>query len=375
MGGPCNPRIRYPQCSRGTLVPRNREFTTTVKSAKRLRRPPDAPPQKRFPGEASWQWHVQLRIERIISPLRIGVLAITDVAWWLSSHPANSAPNVARLLIIAASVYAAADVIIIYRFAHVAAKRPWLSTVLDALFITSWIFATGGANSAFLGLAVVGAVSTPLRNPPVISLSMSAVYAVAVVMLAGISHWYDALYVLIVGWGLTIWTAVTYRDRRNSLRDDLTGSFSREYANFRLTDVYEQDAFPIAVAVIDLDGFKKINDTYGHPAGDAVLVQAVRAISAAIRQGDLLARSGGDEFLLILPRTNAQAANTVAERVRAGIELTRFRHRRDLPPVRLTASIGLAVAEDANTDRQTLINRADEWLYAAKESGRNRVSM
>ena len=338
------------------------------------RRKPAARPQKRFPGEASWHWHVQLAIERIIAPLRIGVLAITYVAWLLSSHPAVAVPALARVLIIVAILYALADMLLLYRAPHVVSKRPWVPTVVDLVFIVLWIYATGGAQSQFIGLAIVGAVAAPLRNSPRFSLAACAIYVVAVFLTTGAAHWFEALYVLTVGWGLTVWAAVTYRDRRNSLRDDLTGSFSREYANFRLTDVYEQEAFPLAVAVIDLDGFKQINDTFGHPAGDAVLVQTVRAISAAIRQGDLVARSGGDEFLLILPRTNLEAACAIAERVRSGIELTRFVHRRDLAPVRLTASIGVAVALDAHTDRSDLIDRADELLYVAKESGRNRVA-
>ena len=330
--------------------------------------------QKRFPGEASWQWHVQLKIERIISPLRIGVLAINGIAWAAAVHPPHSAPVLARVIIVLAAIYALADVLLIFRAPNVLAKRPWASTAADFLFITSWIYATGGPDSAFLGLVLVGAASTPLRNPPSLSLAVSIIYAAAVLALGGLGHWYDALYALVVGVGLTMWTAVMYRDRRNSLRDDLTGSFSREYANFRLADVYQEEAFPIAVAVIDLDGFKEINDTHGHPAGDAVLVQAVRAITTAIRQGDLLARSGGDEFLLILPRTSIQAAKAIADRVRTGIEYTRFRYRRDRPPVRLTASIGVAVAEDARVNRTELVNHADELLYVAKELGRNRVA-
>lgn len=350
-----------------------REGLDTAKT----RRPPTAAAklQKRFPGEASWQWHVQLKIERILAPLRIAILAVTASAWALSAHPAHSAPVLARIVLVVACAYALADVALIYRFPRIISKRPWASSVLDAAFIATWIYATGGASSPFLVLAALGAVSAPLRNAPGFSFAICTVYGIAVLAIAGLSHWFDALYVLAVGWGLTIWTAVTYRERRNSLRDDLTGSFSREYANFRLSDVYEQDAFPLAVAIIDLDKFKSINDTFGHPAGDAVLVQTVRAISAAIRQGDLLARSGGDEFVLILPRTDAQSAKAIAERVRSGIELTRFRHRRDLPPVRLTASIGIAVAEDARTDRADLIKRADEYLYVAKENGRNRVAM
>lgn len=318
---------------------------------------------------------MQIQIERVISPLRVALVAVTGIAWATMPHPPNSLPSLARIVIVAASVYAVADVLLIFRWPHVVAKRPWGSSVLDAIVITSCVYATGGANSAFLPIFLIGVVTTPLRNPPRFSLAVTVFYALAVIVIAGPARWYDALYVLTVGWGLTLWTAATYRDRRNSLRDDLTGSFSREYANFRLSDVYAQEAFPVALAVIDLDGFKDINDTYGHPAGDAVLVQAVRSVAAAIRQGDLLARSGGDEFILILPRTNAQAAKAIAERVRSGIELTRFRHRRDLPPVRLTASIGVAVAEDALTDGNQLINRADDLLYVAKDSGRNRVAM
>src|SRR5207302_2451229 len=109
------------------------------------RRKPAARPQKRFPGEASWHWHVQLAIERIIAPLRIGVLAITYVAWLLSSHPAVAVPALARVLIIVAILYALADMLLLYRAPHVVSKRPWVPTVVDLVFIVLWIYATGGA--------------------------------------------------------------------------------------------------------------------------------------------------------------------------------------------------------------------------------------
>ena len=372
MGRPRKPRIpaRTPPEALQKL-----EFATATKTRVRRRHHRAPKPVSRFPGEAAWQWHVQLRVERILSPVRVLVLAISAAAWTTLPHPANSLPSLARLNIILASVYAIVNVVLIYRFPRVLARGPFTSTILDALFTAGWLYATGGPNSQFLMLSLVGAASAPMHNPPRIALSMSVVYALMLLLLAGPGHWYDALYVLGVGAGLTVWSAVMYRDRRNSLRDDLTGSFTREYADFRLNDVYGQAAFPIALAVIDLDGFKAVNDTFGHPAGDAVLVQAVRAITAAIRQGDLLARSGGDEFVLILPRTTSAAAKAVAERVRSGIEFARLRHRRDLPPVRLTASIGVAVTEDARTASRELIKRADDLLYVAKESGRNRVAM
>jgi two-component system cell cycle response regulator len=77
--------------------------------------------------------------------------------------------------------------------------------------------------------------------------------------------------------------------------------------------------------------------------------------------------------VIILPQTSADAALAVAERVRSGVEQTRFRLRRDLPPIRLTASVGVAIAEDAGADRSDLINRADDRLYKAKDGGRNRI--
>ena len=351
------------------------EFATATKTRPRTGKIPAGKPVKPFPGEASWQWHVQLQVERIISPVRVAILAVTAVAWATMPHPPGTLPVIARITLGLAGVFAIANVVLIYRFPNLIARQPWGSTVLDALFIAGCIATTGGQNSPFIPLAIVGAASAPLHSPPRFAFGISIVYTLTVVVLGGAAHWFDALYVFAVGCGLTVWSAVMNQDRRNSLRDDLTGSFTREYADFRLNDIYQHGAFPIAIAVIDLDGFKGVNDTFGHPAGDAVLVQAVRAILAAIRQGDLLARSGGDEFMLILPRTNTASATAIAERVRANIERTLFTHRRDMPPVRLTVSVGVAVTEDGAVDSRRLIERADELLYVAKESGRNRVTI
>lgn len=314
-------------------------------------------------------------MERIISPIRLVVIASTWLAWTFSEHPPATDPRIAQIVLILAGALAVLDFLLVYGPSHLVARWPWGSTVLDLVFISAWIIASGGTQSAFVSLAFVGLSAAVLRNPPRMAIPVAAIYALVVLVCAGRTHWYEAIYALAVGAGLTVWTAIAYRDRRASLRDDLTGAFARDYADFRLDDLYKQEAFPIALAVIDLDGFKNVNDTFGHPAGDAVLIQAVRSIEGAIRHGDLLARSGGDEFTLVLPRTDAETAATIADRVRTAIEVTLFRHRRDMPPVRLTASVGIAVAADAQTRRVDLIARADEQLYSAKQSGRNRVTM
>src|SRR5438128_9627896 len=111
----CSLPCSSPSCSRASAAcpaacPKSNEVRTPLKIR---RRKPAARPQKRFPGEASWHWHVQLAIERIIAPLRIGVLAITYVAWLLSSHPAVAVPALARVLIIVAILYALADMLLL----------------------------------------------------------------------------------------------------------------------------------------------------------------------------------------------------------------------------------------------------------------------
>ena len=314
-------------------------------------------------------------MERIISPIRIVVIGATALAWTFAPHPPTADPRIASLVLMLAAALAFLDFVLVYGPSHLVARWPWGSTVLDLVFISAWILASGGTQSEFVSLAFVGLSAAVLRNPPRMAVPVAVLYTLVVLVCAGRTHWYDAIYALAVGTGLTVWTAIAYRDRRASLRDDLTGAFARDYADFRLDDLYKQGAFPIALAVIDLDGFKNVNDTFGHPAGDGILIQAVRSIESAIRHGDLLARSGGDEFTLVLPRTDAETAAVIADRVRNAIEVTLFRHRRDMPPVRLTASVGIAVALDDETRRSALIARADEQLYAAKQSGRNRVTM
>lgn len=119
---------------------------------------------------------------------------------------------------------------------------------------------------------------------------------------------------------------------------------------------------PVAVASFDLDGFKDLNDSGGHEAGDRWLVAVARALPYALRAGDVIARTGGDEFLVLLPDCNAEAAAVVAERARSAV------------PPGIGCSAGLAIW-DGEESIEALVNRADGGLYAAKASGRGRLTI
>ena len=122
---------------------------------------------------------------------------------------------------------------------------------------------------------------------------------------------------------------------------------------------------PMAVAMVDLDRFKAINDAHGHAVGDQALITAGEALRRALRAEDVLGRIGGEEFLALLPDTGEEAAAHAAERLREAVEAARG-------PVPLTASVGYAVLEGGEAP-DDLVRRADTALYAAKAAGRNTV--
>jgi len=128
---------------------------------------------------------------------------------------------------------------------------------------------------------------------------------------------------------------------------------------------------PLSLVLFDLDHFKRINDRFGHLAGDRVLNGIAALVSAQVRRDELLARYGGEEFAVVLPETSLDAAALFCERIRAGIESATF----DFDGEPLQATVSLGVTELVPTDTlESLIARADALLYEAKESGRNRVA-
>lgn len=164
-----------------------------------------------------------------------------------------------------------------------------------------------------------------------------------------------------------------------SQRDSLTGCYNRGYLNEHLPMEIKRALryeHTFAVAMCDLDHFKQINDTYGHQCGDKVLKHFVSIIGDLIRtDSDWIARYGGEEFLLVLPETTLENAHRLCERLRKHIEKTPISFKRKKIP--FTASFGVtgftAQSDKTALTQDALINRADKYLYTAKETGRNKV--
>jgi diguanylate cyclase (GGDEF)-like protein len=163
---------------------------------------------------------------------------------------------------------------------------------------------------------------------------------------------------------------------RRAQTDPLTGVLNRRSLIERLEAAClraQARDMPIALLFIDLDHFKQINDSYGHLAGDACLAAIVAPIQAELRQSDVVGRYGGEEFVVILSSASAAAAHPIAERIRERVASVRVDGYGS--PIRLTCSIGVAASDTLGVWGKHLIARADEAVYAAKRSGRNRVQM
>jgi diguanylate cyclase len=155
--------------------------------------------------------------------------------------------------------------------------------------------------------------------------------------------------------------------------DQLTGSLNRR----GLDDVFERESAradrrgtPLCMALLDLDNFKKLNDTYGHLAGDKALRHLVKVVKDTLRSMDVIARFGGEEFLILLPETGVDAA--AAAMVRVQRELTKHFFLHDNEKMLITFSCGVALRHQ-NEDQAALMLRADRAMYQAKTSGKNRV--
>lgn len=163
--------------------------------------------------------------------------------------------------------------------------------------------------------------------------------------------------------------------QRLAALDPLTGVYNRRFGMQRLNEEFSRAVradLPLAVLMVDIDHFKRINDTYGHLVGDRVLVKVARLVRSLLREGDVLLRYGGEEFMVILPGASCHDAKTLAQRLRHAVEDLVVTHGEQ--SFRVTVSIGAASYPEMNADTQEqFVHTADERLYRAKQSGRNCV--
>jgi diguanylate cyclase (GGDEF)-like protein len=158
--------------------------------------------------------------------------------------------------------------------------------------------------------------------------------------------------------------------------DALTGLFNRRYFESALARELaraDRTSSPLALLILDVDHFKSFNDTYGHAMGDLVLQRVARVLTAAIRKADVLARLGGEEFVVLLPQVTPEGAVESAERLRAAVAKAGIHPGG--PVKRVTVSTGVALFPADARDGGSLLKAADEALYQAKHLGRNRVSV
>ncbi len=161
-----------------------------------------------------------------------------------------------------------------------------------------------------------------------------------------------------------------------ALFDPLTGLNNRRFMENHLATMLDNARArraPLTLMILDIDHFKRVNDTYGHDCGDEVLKCFADRLRGIVRGGDLLCRLGGEEFVIVMPGVNVQAAARVAERARLAIQQERFVIDPSGRMIPVTVSIGLAERSD-DGDASSLYRRADRALYRAKAEGRNRVS-
>jgi two-component system, cell cycle response regulator len=159
------------------------------------------------------------------------------------------------------------------------------------------------------------------------------------------------------------------------LFDPLTGLNNRRFLESHLSTMIENARIrrsPMTLMILDIDFFKRVNDTYGHDCGDEVLKGFADRLRGIVRGGDLLCRLGGEEFVIVMPNVDVAAASRIAERARQAVEQEPF----VMPTgqvIAITASIGLAERRD-DTNPHELYRRADQALYRSKSEGRNRVT-
>jgi len=268
-----------------------------------------------------------------------------------------------------------------------------IETAMMTLFVT-WVLAhTGGADSPLHDLYILVIIVSSLTLGKIVTLAVLGLIAGCYVWLAYpleagdlLSLPYGAKLLAQVAPMLLVAyiTSMLSADLRHayshvkqlSETDDLTGVLNmRAFVTLaeRVSQQAGRYARPFSVLMIDSDSLKQVNDTQGHETGNRLLQQIVECIRGRLRQTDLIARYGGDEFVALLPETPCNGAACVAERIRKSVESTPLGTRES--SVSTSVSIGVACYPDHGVDFETVLEKADQAMYASKAAGKNRVTV
>lgn len=220
-------------------------------------------------------------------------------------------------------------------------------------------------------LSLMACIGLMIIMLTILAVSGSSFYYISLLMLS-------QCIVLVLLFGATLVTFLSdasMQYQKEAKTDFLTGMHNRRYLNERLKEIIytaQRHLTPVAIVLLDIDHFKKINDTYGHEAGDEVLKVVSDLIKSTLRTSDISARYGGEEFCLLLPFTELDGAEFLANRMKELIESAEVNYKGEV--IRITASFGIAeVAIDKTPDEA--IKKADDALYCSKENGRNLVTV
>lgn len=327
------------------------------------------------PGSPVWRWGIHARIERVGILFRLAVAGGTVGAWLLLPRGTAGTALDAACVVAAVLMRLAVAWALLRRGDGEAAAR--LNPVLagaDLGLVVAWIWMTGGAESRFLPMAVLG-TAMPLRLSVRGYLVAEGAYLAALLLVAGGRDWLVVFYLAALASMLVPWMRRMAAERWQIDTDSLTGAFNHRYTLRHLAAelaAAARSGEPLGLLFCDLDGFKHINDTQGHAWGDAALRGVAAQLQMGCPGGGLVGRVGGDEFVVVLPRTPAAAAAAIAERLRAAVARQELLGAAGLG-VPLTMSVGLAVSPRGGAGGDQLLATADASLYRAKERGGNAV--
>ncbi len=326
--------------------------------------------------DTAWQAYLFPQSERVAAVGRLAVVALT-VGWWFAAqHERPAMAGSVPVAVVAATILLATAVVTVVVLARPQSleRVPFLGVAADFVLVLAWLLAMGPrAAGPFLPLVVVASASDATRVPLWGGTLSSLAYAALALRFGGPAASVLAGYTLIVGLGMAVFSMGVHHDRLRSMRDPLTGVYSRRWGLYQVQRLISQASYPFCIAFVDLDNFKMINDVHGHLVGDQALATLATLMQAHLRQVDTVVRMGGDEFMVILPHTDVVGARGVAERMRAVLEEARLDVPGDGRHVRATASIGLVEAM-RGASLHSLIERADACLYEAKRKHNTIVS-